>query len=185
MSASDTVPVIVGAAIGAGGAVIAQVTSAVFTARRETARLIWEKERQAREWKMREDERFLHLKQELYASYAVLAHRFWITAENLVDYHDEKQPESQKPEMPDWNELERLESTVRLLAPKEVSEAVADNYSKVLEAVECADNLYKEKSTKAKMQYANRALDAWWVMYRAMRADLHGPQGRSNQTPKP
>jgi hypothetical protein len=53
-----TWPVLVGAAIGAGGAVVAQVTSAVFTARRETARLEWEKGKHERELKLRESERF-------------------------------------------------------------------------------------------------------------------------------
>ncbi len=173
MPVSDAVPVIVGAAIGAGGAVIAQVTSAVFTARRETARLAWDRQRQEREWKMQEGERFLNLKQELYASYAVLVDRFWVTADSLVSYYDEKEPASQKPKIPDSNELERLEHTIRLVAPKEVSEAVYDNFSKVLEAVECADNQYRDKSTKTKMGYANKALEAWWVMHRAMRADLH------------
>jgi hypothetical protein len=75
MPASDAVPVIIGAAIGAGGAVIAQVTSAVFTARRETERLTWEKERQAREWKVRESERFLSHKQELYSRYLSMTYQ--------------------------------------------------------------------------------------------------------------
>ena len=67
------------------------------------------------------------------------------------------------------------------MVSKEVSEAVEDSFSKLLEAVECADNQYRDKSKKTKMEYVNNALKAWWVMQRAMRADLHGP----GQPPKP
>ena len=54
---------------------IAQVTWAVFTARREAARLKWEKERQGREWKLREAERFISIKQELYSRYISILYR--------------------------------------------------------------------------------------------------------------
>ena len=106
-----------------------------------------------------------------------MAHRFWAAADSLADDYEEA--ESQKPEIPDWNELERLEETIRLLAPIQVSEAVHDNYSKVLEAIEIAQNMYKDKSSKSKAKAANAALEAWWVMNRAMRADLHGPPGQA------
>jgi hypothetical protein len=134
MAASDAVPVIVGAAIGAGGAVIAQITAAVFTARRERRQLDWDKERQAREWKMREDERFLSLKQDLYTSYSVLTDQFWMAADKLVSY--DGKDGSEKPKIPDWNELERLERNIQLIGPSEVSDAATDCYAKLLEAVE-------------------------------------------------
>ena len=56
---SATAAAIIGAAIGAGGAITAQITTAIATARRERSRLAWEKERQDREWKLREEERWL------------------------------------------------------------------------------------------------------------------------------
>ena len=175
MAASDAVPVIVGAAIGAGGAVIAQITAAVFTARRERRQLDWDKERQAREWKMREDERFLSLKQDLYTSYSVLTDQFWMAADKLVSY--DGKDGSEKPKIPDWNELERLERNIQLIGPSEVSDAATDCYAKLLEAVESGENRYKDKSKETKGRNARKALEAWWTMNRAMRADLHGPQG--------
>jgi hypothetical protein len=66
---SEAASVIFGALIGAGGAIVAQVTTAVATARRDRFRLDWEKERQAREWEMREEDRFLAVKQEQYAGF--------------------------------------------------------------------------------------------------------------------
>ncbi len=181
MAASDAVPVIVGAAIGAGGAVIAQITSAVFTSRRERRQLDWNKERQAREWKMREDERFLSLKQELYTSYSVLANQFWATADSLTSY--DGKDESEKPKIPDWDELERLERNIQLIAPEEVSGPTTDCFAKLLEAVESGENKYKDKSQATKQKAAHKALEAWWIMNRAMRADLHGPQGHFTKKP--
>ena len=61
---------------------IAQVTSAIFTARRETERLSWEKHRQERDWRLRESERFLSLKQELYSRYIALTNK--ITMETVL-----------------------------------------------------------------------------------------------------
>lgn len=66
---SDVAPVLIGAAIGAAGAITAQFTAASYTGRRERARLEWEKKRQERDWKMRQDERFLNLKRELYSEF--------------------------------------------------------------------------------------------------------------------
>jgi hypothetical protein len=63
----------VGAAIGAGGAVPAQIVASIFTARRETDRLKWDKQRQDTEWELQKDERFLALKQDLYANFAAVA----------------------------------------------------------------------------------------------------------------
>lgn len=156
MPASDAIPVIVGAAIGAGGAVIAQVTSAIFTARRETARLEWEKRRQERDWQMHEDERFMHLKQELYTSYSVLADQFWVTAEKLIEY-TEGRAESEKPKIPDWDELDKLGWGIQLIAPKEVSDATMKCSLKLLEAVESADNKYRDKSEATKTKAAHNA----------------------------
>jgi hypothetical protein len=56
---SEAAPVIFGALIGAGGAIVAQIATTIATARCDRSRLDWEKERQNREWDMREEERFL------------------------------------------------------------------------------------------------------------------------------
>ena len=66
---SEATAVIFGALIGAGGAIVAQVTTAIATARRDRSRLDWEKQQQNREWDVREEERFLAIKQEQYARF--------------------------------------------------------------------------------------------------------------------
>jgi len=66
---SEATAVIFGALIGAGGAIVAQVATAIATARRDRSRLDWEKQQQNREWNVREQERFLAIKQEQYARF--------------------------------------------------------------------------------------------------------------------
>jgi hypothetical protein len=78
---SETTAVIFGALIGAGGAIVAQVTTAIATARRDRSRLDWEKQQQDREWDVREDERFLVIKQEQYA-------RFGAAVSDFLEYMD-------------------------------------------------------------------------------------------------
>lgn len=65
------IPVISGA-VGAGGAVIAQVVSAIFTARRESKKLRWDKTVLEREWKHRTLERFDEVKTKVYAEFLSL-----------------------------------------------------------------------------------------------------------------
>jgi hypothetical protein len=83
MASSDTVAALIGAAIGASGAVAAQIVSSWFTARREAWRLQWEREQQvrrdpARVFDQRRDderrtsERFLDIKRELYSRFLTL-----------------------------------------------------------------------------------------------------------------
>jgi hypothetical protein len=93
MAASDAVPVIIGAGIGAGGAVIAQIISSVFNAKRERRQLDWETKRQERAWKMQQEERFLKLKQELYATVALTANNFLAYIYYPIDYPNSDPPE--------------------------------------------------------------------------------------------
>ncbi len=78
---SEATAVIFGALIGAGGAIFAQVTTAIATARRDRSRLDWEKQQQNREWDVREEERFLAIKQEQYA-------RFGAAVGDFLEYMD-------------------------------------------------------------------------------------------------
>ncbi len=78
---SEATAVIFGALIGAGGAIVAQVTTAIATARRDRSRFDWEKQQQNREWDVREEERFLAIKQEQYA-------RFGAAVSDFLEYMD-------------------------------------------------------------------------------------------------
>jgi hypothetical protein len=116
MAASDAAPLLLGAAaIGAGGAVLAQVVTSAFTGRREARRLEWERGRQDREWEIRRAERFLDLKRELYSDY--LAH-----ADEWVSFiiWAEDPSELPQPERPDPGKLHRDRANIRLVAPRDV-----------------------------------------------------------------
>ena len=171
---SDTVPVIVGAAIGAGGAIIGQITASMFTARRERARLAWEQERQQRDWDIRDTERFFGLRHELYAAY--------YGGCQAIDYvYQEDNPESPPPfgrpiAQPDGEELDRLRSSIALVAPHDVSRRVDEAYRRVSDAV--FFGMYPTAATDRERREAigeaGVAVDA---AFQAMRADSLAERG--------
>jgi hypothetical protein len=168
MSTSDAVPVVIGAVIGASGAVLAQASSAVFTARRESARLKWEQQRQDRDWKIREEERFLSHRQELYSRYLQLAHDFL----NYID--DAIRTPGQLPERPDQAELTRLRWSVALVT----DESVADAAGAVVSDILLAMFMTHANKQKDRERYAERAREGFFRVFSAMHKDLYGDQAR-------
>ena len=176
---SDTVPVIVGAAIGAGGAIIGQITASMFTARRERARLAWEQERQQRDWDIRETERFFGLRHELYAAY-------YGVCRQAIDYvYQEDNPESPPPfgkpiAQPDGEELDRLRSSIALVAPHDVSRRVDEAYGRVSDAVFLGMNpaAATDRERLEAIGAAGVAVDA---AFQAMRADSLAERGGLRQ----
>ncbi len=135
MTASDTVPVVVAAAIGAGGvvggAVITQITWVVFTARRERTRLDWDTDRQEREWKMRKEERFLHLKQELYSNFIRVVDQYLLAVSSVISDPDKYEDEFKL--LPSPRELQRIDANIQLIAPSDVQDAATYCYMAILE----------------------------------------------------
>lgn len=175
--ASDAVPVVIGAAIGAGGAVIAQVASAVFTARRESTRLKWEQQRQAREWKLREAERFIDTKRELYSNFLGQADRFLQYTLTLLMRRPEENPFlGPDPQLPDIDSFYRVQSNIDLIAPAEVSTAVSDAL------VALVSSAWSVKSTHLSedriYRNADKAKKALAKARDAMRADLQGHEAQ-------
>ncbi len=178
MATSDAVPVIIGAAIGAAGAVIAQIISALFTAKREHSQLDWERKRQEREWEMRKEERFLSPKQEAYSSIMLVANTYLTYIHYAVDYaHSE--PDEPRPTVPYLQEMLRLRSNIEIIAPKKVSDPVREAVVKLIEAKDVSDspNLSLERIEEE----ANEAESKWLEAYHAIRADLHGEEERLPQ----
>jgi hypothetical protein len=178
MTTSDTIPVIIGAAIGAGGAVIAQVVSSLFTARRERGQLDWERNRQEHEWKMRKEERFLILKQEAYGSVMLMANTFLTYIYYAIDYA-RSEPVEPRPTLPNLQEMLRHRSNIEIIAPKVVSDPVRIAVIKLIEVKGVSDSpqLSRERIKKE----ADEAESKWREAYRAMRADLHGGDERFSQ----
>jgi len=171
VAASDAVPVIVGAAIGAGGAVLAQITASVFNARREREQLDWEKQRQGREWELHRLERFQDLKQDLYASYSLIACQFSSYNGRVMLERKINQSDSPKLKPPDLGELSKLGATIELMASKGVSRPVREYNDRQLDFVLLAAN---PSSPLEKLQQESyKASAAWEAAHRAMRADLH------------
>jgi hypothetical protein len=170
MSASGAGSVVLGALIGAGGAVIAQVASSVFTGRRESKRFAWEQGKQERDWEMREAERFLHVKQDLYSRYLsqasrVITHAYWVIQE----------PDVSDPEEPaDFAELRSLRWNITLLGSTAVDDSVANSFQRLLSAGQAADS--PNVSAERRLETAHRAREAWQAAIRVMRADLFGDQ---------
>lgn len=173
MAASDAVPVIIGAAIGAGGAVLAQITAQVFSGRRDARRLQWEQDRQEREWDDHRGERFLDLKRELYSDY--LAH-----AEEFMSFisPDDNPLGFPEREHPDAGELHRIRVNIGLIAPQDVSKQANAATFLLLSATRYVTPTGAGADEEARAHYYSRfaggARDALAKTRRAMRADLRG-----------
>ena len=132
---SNTVLVLLGAGIGAGGAVAAQVIASIFTARHDTKRFRWERQAKETEWANQKAERFLAQKQQLYSDYAVLVNRF-------LDYIGRNLGELPKPvTRPDAEELDRITASVEMIAPARLGMHASLVRSMMLNSADKSDDL--------------------------------------------
>ena len=184
MTTPATLPILLAAAIGAGGAVVAQVIAALFTARREAARLEWEKSKQEHDWKLRETDRLLAAKQALYSRYISLLYRPVMDTVQLtrkeyaseVNWHDL---------VPAYvgslaDEIDDLRWNVRLVGSPIVAERVEFSNAALLVAVSEAGRPDRT-SLEKRREFAERALAAWRQVSEAMRADLRGDDAALEQ----
>ena len=179
MADSASWPALLGAAIGAGGAVLAQVISAVFTARREATRLTWEQGKQEREWKLRDSDRFLTRKQELYSRYISLTYAPIMDTVQLTRREYATNPDWHElvPEYvgPLGDEIDDLRWNIRLLGSPIVAERVEYSNASVLVAISEAGR--PDRTTiERRHELAKMALSAWQQVSDAMRADLRGDE---------
>jgi hypothetical protein len=165
---SEATAVIFGALIGAGGAIVAQVTTAIATARRDRSRLDWEKHQKNREWEVREEERFLAIKQEQYA-------RFGAAVSDFLDYMDpwprRNYHVAPRREEPDLEPLSLIMASIDLVAPEEVSRPAWRCISHITNFIRPID---AEAVTPDDLrQDYDKAASAWQDARSAMRQDLH------------
>lgn len=166
---SEATAVIFGALIGAGGAIVAQVTTAIATARRDRSRLDWEKQQQNREWDVREEERFLAIKQEQYA-------RFGAAVSDFLEYMDPwlRQGYHVAPprEQPDLEPLSLIMASIDLVAPEEVSRPAWLCINHITNFIRSIDA--EDVTPDDLRQDYDEAASAWQNARYAMRQDLHG-----------
>jgi hypothetical protein len=170
---SEATAVIFGALIGAGGAIVAQVTTAFATARRDRSRLDWEKQQQNREWDVREEERFLAIKQEQYAKFGAAVSDFleYMDPSLRQNYHV---PPAR--EQPDLEPLSLIVANIELVAPEEVSRPALLCISHITNFIRSID---AEAVTPDDLrQDYDEARSAWQDARYAMRQDLHGYRRR-------
>ncbi|MHA6628351.1 hypothetical protein ACU61A_23180 [Pseudonocardia sichuanensis] len=177
MITPTTLPILIGAAIGAGGAIFAQVIAALFTARREAARLAWDKSKQDRDWKLRDADRLLAAKQTLYSRYISLLYRPVMDTVQLT--------RKEYATTPNWHdlvpayvgpladEIDDLRWNIRLVGSPVVAERVEYSNAALLVAVSEAGRPDRSSLDK-RHELAARALTAWRQVSEAMRADIRG-----------
>lgn len=177
------VPVISGA-VGAGGAILAQAASAIFTARREKKKLEWDKSVLEREWHNRTLERFDDVKTKVYAEYLSLLYA--TTHEVLMARPpdlDQFSPESKQhyrkrqdlPRRPSENyyAIARLKAQIQILSLPvgEYAQTAFATYAKLLDNV-----LNTEITDHAYFELYGKAIIAWDRLLRVMRQDLAGEE---------
>ncbi len=181
MAASDTLGLIVAGAIGAGGAVAAQIISSVVTSRKDSKRFDWERderkkdrnwerEKQEREWKMQEAERFLDIKREMYG-------RLNRVVRNLISYIyrplDPPEVARQIPiEFPNLEELDIIRNTLDLICEDDLAHLINMSIIKLLGTQSITGD--EELPRKQREQEADEAREMWFQAFQAMKQDLAG-----------
>jgi hypothetical protein len=135
MAANETAAALIGAGIGAGGAVLAQVVASIFTGRRDTERLRWEQARQDREERLRREERFIELKRELYGRYLTMVNKIW---DFVVTVPRDKSA------IPDMLELQRIQTDLDLIAPGDLAKKTREARLMLIAVVKVVEQIPSE-----------------------------------------
>ncbi|MGW7684883.1 hypothetical protein ACWGID_29355 [Kribbella sp. NPDC054772] len=112
-----TVVALIGAGIGAAGAVAGQVVAAVFTGRRESKKLEWEKQQAIERRQSEQKARFLDTKRVAYARYIQLCVRRH--DELFKAWLNDGKPEERLKDLDDawWDAVSEVMSEIALLSP--------------------------------------------------------------------
>jgi hypothetical protein len=127
---------------------------------------------------MREEERFLTVKQELYTSYAVAANEFLSYINTVFGVNEV--PGKPTPE-PQLESFKRIKSNIELVAPEEVSNSTNTCYVRIVNVLWGMNISDRSNDDQARDMIENEfrtAVAAWWDAYEAMRRDLHGDKQR-------
>lgn len=162
---SNVALVLISAAIGAGGAIAAQSISSYFSSRHDTKRFDWERSAQNREWQVRERERFLDLKRDLYSNFAfevskLMAHTHALNYPSL----------GESPAPVSLEELRKLQWNIDLIAPEALGKSVSDSLLGLIAAYETAGSDHVTHDRK--VADADAAEREWWKTYALLREDL-------------
>ncbi|GAA4695647.1 hypothetical protein APR04_002586 [Promicromonospora umidemergens] len=164
------------AALGAGGAILAQAVAEFFSARRDRRRLEWEKTQRAEDVRLTQTARFEQSKLDAYRRYLNLLYPSISTLQHMVEYPDEPVPSRlRRYDQPFREEVESLRWEVSLLGDHRVTSAVEASHALLLVALiqfVSPDDWPHEKRVRT----AKDALRAWQHTSHVMRADLKGDQ---------
>jgi len=158
-----TIVGIIGAGIGAAGAVAAQVVSQIFTGRRDSRKLTWEQSRQ-----------FIDIRRAIYVRYTALMMRRHDAHQKLA-FYEADQPEylALLEEVTEssasyWAEVREIKAEIALLSP--VLSATADDLHGVV--VNDEFTLVDAGEDDDPQVLNERFSDALYKLHVAMRADL-------------
>lgn len=174
---------VMAAAMGAGGAVLAQLIGSVFTARRESKRLEWEKSAKQQEWDHQQGQRFLDQKRDLYGQYLGLTYKL---GNDLSPKLEEESRTGQYQTLSasfseHADDLDALRWTLNLIAPAQVRGSIELTYVHVVLA-----HLVYYRPDKYSSQHRKRtaasAMRAWHDMHSLMRADLDSDPNALDRT---
>jgi hypothetical protein len=170
MAASDAGAIVLGAAIGAGSAIVTQVIALIAESKRERKRVQREQERFDRELELRRDERFLDIKQDLYS-------RLGLLASELINYtyypiDSLAMPQLEAVSLPDLQEMKRLQSNIDMIVDKNRSR---DINLAIIKLIGASATTHRDDVPQGdKTREADAARARWWSAQAGMRRDLSG-----------
>lgn len=159
--------------MGAGGAILAQIVSASFSAARDSRRLEWEKETKEEEAKHRQAQRFLDQKRGLYARFLDLTYTIMQeVSSKLKEEGRTKKPAPLKMKVAEsLDELNSLRWEIQLISPGEIGAQIELVYT----YVPLSGLIYyrpDEFPLEHRESTARKGLREWRDLRLMMRADL-------------
>jgi hypothetical protein len=181
----ELVLALVSAAVGATGAITAQVVGEIFNGRRERRRLNWENKRHTEDSTFARAQRFEDAKRELYSEYLRVTYPSITAAQRFAE--GQTYPEvvrkirSFDPEFE--SQLESLRWEISLIGDRRAAGAVELSYVYlVLVLLQVA--LDDEWTPEHRQKTAHQAFSAWMTARDAMRADLAGDEAALDRVAK-
>lgn len=162
---------LVASGIGAAGAIAGQVVAAVFTGRRESRRLAWEKERAAEERQNERRKQFVETKRATYARFVqLMAIRHDLLIEMWADTHRRAEHFKKFTESEEswWSEITEVLAEISLLNPS-LEQLCRKVYGKI---GEWAYDVTEEGGIEDTQNFVDAFEEPFRAAQEAMRQDL-------------
>ena len=179
MKLSQVALQLISASVGAASAIGGQMFANIHTSKRETKRLAWEKDKFSKELELRQSEKFLDLKRELYSKFIGTTYDIVVGTSVLMPETEEESDEDLASVIGSYlgtiNLLKNIYGDISLLSSSELSDKVMEFITALVETHYMFSNATENPFDMLKRQ-STIPLGLWWDLRILFRNDLIGFQ---------